>query len=86
MNVGMLWLDSNTQNDLSQRIQSAVSYYRNKYGKSPNLCFLHPQMADASCPKHVGAVEVRTSSAILPNHFWLGIEEDDRKEVVQAAA
>ncbi|MBN2554932.1 MAG: hypothetical protein JXA97_03245 [Anaerolineales bacterium] len=86
MNVGMLWLDSNTRLDVSTRVQSAAEYYRKKYGRNPTLCVIHPEMVDESTPKHVGAIEIRMNSCVLANHFWLGIEEESHKETAQVAA
>ena len=44
MNVGMLWFDNDTKSELDQKIERAALYYRKKYGKVPNLCFVHPSM------------------------------------------
>ena len=72
MKIGMLWFDNDAKTDLNTKIDRAVSYYRQKYGQTPNLCFVHPSMV-ATTPKKPETVEVRTSRSVLPNHFWLGI-------------
>jgi hypothetical protein len=87
MNIGMLWFDNDPKAEINTKIERAASYYRNKYGKSPNLCFVHPTMVrsqDAGLPTDqqpvqavkTSAIEVRTSRSVLPNHFWLGIHND----------
>ncbi|HJW91958.1 MAG TPA: hypothetical protein VJ436_15090 [Anaerolineales bacterium] len=83
MNIGMLWFDNDTKSDLNTKIERAASYYQNKYGKLPNLCFIHPSMAEGLIkevePKEdlptikAGEVEVRATRAVLPNHFWIGV-------------
>ena len=80
MNVGMLWFDNDTKVDLAARIQRAASYYRDKYGRAPNLCFVHPSMLGATPVNTNGGsnngcsgIEVRTTRSVLPNHFWLGV-------------
>jgi hypothetical protein len=84
MNIGMLWFDNDTKSDLETKIQRASSYYQTKYGKQPNLCFVHPSMTpeghedEAEGEKtnkvlRAGSVEVRTTRTVLPNHLWLGI-------------
>ena len=94
MNIGMLWFDNDPKTDLQQRVERAANYYARKYGKHPNLCFVHPTMlpqkaATASNqepstnPLKAGKVEVRPSTSLLPNHFWIGIE---RKEINVALA
>jgi hypothetical protein len=75
MNVGMLWFDNDPKTELSLKIERAATYYRQKYGKKPNVCFVHPSMIQAT-PGNKPArsdIEVRTTKSVLPNHFWIGI-------------
>jgi hypothetical protein len=72
MNIGMLWFDNDIKSDLPTKIQRASDYYRNKYGRTPNVCFVHPSMLPAPVNQAAG-VELRTSRSVLPNHLWLGI-------------
>ena len=78
MNIGMLWFDNDTQSDLNQKIQRAASYYQQKYGKQPDLCYVHPSMAlaiqDGTPGTKPGNIEVKTTKSVLPNHFWIGID------------
>lgn len=79
MNIGMLWFDNDPKAEMTKKIEKAASYYRQKYGKAPNVCFIHPSMlhlesADTVVsPVKAGGVEVRTSRSVLPNHFWIGV-------------
>jgi len=74
MNTGMLWFDNNPKTDLSSKIVQAAAYYQKKYGKKPNLCFVHPSLADknAQCP--VGIL-VKANRLVLPNHLWIGMND-----------
>ena len=72
MNIGMLWFDNDTKADLTAKIQRAAEYYKQKYGRDPNLCFVHPSMI-AEANKPANGVELRTSQSVLPNHLWLGV-------------
>ena len=45
MHTGMLWFD-NSQTALNIKIQKAVDYYHKKYGRTPDLCLVHPSMLD----------------------------------------
>ena len=86
MNIGMLWFDNDPKAEIDIKIERAASYYRTKYGKAPNLCFVHPSMLGGDAPPENaeppagepknGAVEVRASRSVLPNHFWIGIHND----------
>ena len=76
MDIGMLWFDNDKNTDTAAKIQRASAYYKDKYGKAPNLCFVHP----ATMPEvlnDTGGVEVRTSNTMLPNHYWIGINRQE---------
>lgn len=75
MDIGMLWFDSNDNQDVSIRIKQASDYYRSKYGREPNLCYVHPSTGNSGIPKVIDGLKVITSQTVLPDHFWLGIEK-----------
>lgn len=69
MYIGMLWFDNDPKATLDAKIARAVEYYENKYGKKPNLCFVHPSMLSAG----EMPIEVRGNKHVRPNHFWIGM-------------
>jgi hypothetical protein len=83
MKIGMLWFDNDKQTDLTAKIESASQYYFQKYGKLPNICFVHPSMLPKktnspenqkeSASYKAGNVEVKSNQSVLPNHLWIGI-------------
>jgi hypothetical protein len=80
MNVGMLWFDNDRKSDLLTKVTRAATYYKSKYGKHPNICFVHPSMANSSLESrsdekklNAGDIEVCLTKSVLPNHFWIGI-------------
>jgi len=73
MNIGMLWFDNDPKTALDDKILRAATYYQNKYGQAPNVCFVHPSMLPETSKKNAGNVEVRKSRSVLVNHFWLGV-------------
>ena len=85
MNIGMLWFDNDPVQGLDAKVKRAASYYQEKYGKTPTVCFVHPSMIfdsdsvqqEASSKPKIriltGEVEVRSNNSILPNHFWIGV-------------
>jgi hypothetical protein len=75
MKVGMLWFDGKDVDDVGPRVQAAASYYRNKYGRAPTVCFLHPSMMGEVRLVQVDGVRLRPSDSILRGHLWLGVEE-----------
>ncbi len=92
MNVGMLWFDNDPKTALEAKIERAVNYYRKKYGRTPNLCLIHPSAAKDPAsvggaggklktgkPVQSGAegVTVRPYRPVLPGHLWIGVEEEN---------
>ena len=74
MNTGMLWYDSNPKTDLSSKIKRAATYYHQKYGKKPDLCFVHPSIVKKSSKTENG-IMIQPNNLVLPHHFWIGIQE-----------
>lgn len=80
MNVGMLWFDNDPKTDLFAKVTRAATYYQDKYGRNPNICYVHPTMV-ASTPERdseqqsikAGDIEVHLTQLVLPNHLWIGI-------------
>ena len=74
MKVGMLLFDNNPRLDLAAKIAEASSYYLRKYGRQPDLVYVHPSMIQ-NVTSRMGGMEVRSTRMIQPNHLWIGIRE-----------
>ena len=87
MHTGMLWFD-NSQTALTVKIQKAVEYYHKKYGRTPDLCLVHPSMLDedqrGKRQIEVCKLTVRPYRPVLPGHIWIGRE--DAEELGKAEA
>jgi hypothetical protein len=89
MNIGMLWFDNDPKTELASKVKRAASYYRDKYGDKPTVCFVHPSMlplqsgngngSDAEKAFIASGVEVRGNQTVLPNHFWIGVNGSAKK-------
>jgi hypothetical protein len=75
MKEGLLWFDNDSGSGIEQRVGRAVDHYRDKFGRQPDVCYVHPSVA-VKGPKKVGRVRVAPLSSVLRNHFWLGEEKD----------
>ncbi|MCK4314287.1 MAG: hypothetical protein KAX24_00815 [Anaerolineae bacterium] len=89
MKVGLLWYDDDPGHDLAEKIGRAARRYRQKFGASPNICYVHrsvlsPSTSSGQDPqgeassgkvRKVGGVRVSPSPTVLRHHFWLGREE-----------
>ena len=72
MNIGMLWFDNDPKTEIVAKVKEAASYYSQKYGKKPNICFVHPSMMNGE-EKKAGGIAIKTNQSVLPNHFWIGV-------------
>jgi hypothetical protein len=72
MKWGLLWFDDDRKAPLAARVEKAARRYREKFGRSPDVCYVNPvTLSEAEAmPAHVKIIE-RTS--IQPNHFWIGV-------------
>ncbi len=78
MQKGMLWFDDHTHRDLKTKIMRAVIYFESKYGQRPTHCYVHPGMLLG--PRfEIEGVIVSPLPTVLPNHFWIGVEEDEQQ-------
>lgn len=78
MKVGLLWFDDNKSRSLAEKVARAAAYYQQKYAIAPTLCYVHPSTLNGAEFKANG-VEVRAAPTVLPNHFWIGVEEKKTK-------
>jgi hypothetical protein len=89
MDIGMLWYDDDTKRPLDAKVASAVEYFKNKYGATPTVCFVHPSMLPAERARspestlsaaeglRVSAgVQLRPMRTVMINHFWLGVGDN----------
>lgn len=87
MNLGMLWFDNDPKATLEIKIERAAAYYQHKYSHTPTLCFVHPTMISFPPPTDLDdtdrgqspiifcGIEVKKNRSVLPNHFWIGVQE-----------
>jgi hypothetical protein len=73
MDIGMLWFDDGPLS-LGDKIGRAVAFYTEKYGRAPTLCLVNPTTLNGREATMAG-VEVRKARSVMPDHFWIGVEE-----------
>ncbi len=74
MKHGLLWYDSDPNKSLGEKIADAAKHYRDKFGAEPTTCYVHPEQINAKQAKN-GKLRVLGAPKLLPNHFWLEIEQ-----------
>ena len=76
MHTGMLWFDNDPRAALSEKIQKAAEYYRKKFGRIPDICFVHPSMLHEGEKRvELGKMTIRPYRPIMPGHLWIGVED-----------
>ena len=96
MDVGLLWYDNDSNRTLEDKIGRAAQRYREKYGRWPNLCFVHPKavMEQNDSDKRItcllhntqATVQIKSAPNVLVHHLWLGESNGDSPEKQRAAA
>jgi hypothetical protein len=86
MDTGLLWFDDDPRRGLEDKVGRAAQRYRDKYGRWPNTCFVHPQMVTAHLGQELrlaGArrarrkIRVISAPNILLHHYWLGESREE---------
>ena len=85
MDIGMLWFDNDKKASFEKKVERARDYYLKKYGKKPNLCFVHPvtcglsnrdaleRYKQSKSKAVLNGVEIRVTTSLLPHHYWIGV-------------
>lgn len=71
-----VWYDDNPKKAVMDKIDDAVLRYKQKYGKTPNICMLSEkvQTTDYTPLANKLGMEVRTAKNVPQNYFWIGVE------------
>ncbi len=83
MDIGMLWYDDSSRS-LKEKVQRAVEFYTQKYGRSPTLCLVNPAGLNGGERENT-AVPIRAARSVMPNHLWIGVDEEAERKRARAA-
>lgn len=78
MNVGMLWYYGDSEGTLAERLDEAVSYYREKYGQMPTHGVLHESVSAEDLPD-VKGMQFR-NGAVQRDHVRIGTQRSGGAE------
>ena len=90
MKTGLLWFDDDPRKDLEEKVLRAAAHYESKYGRAPDLCYVHPSAFGDNGngkpkTKKAGKVEIRPGRSVLQHHFWLGMATKKKPSQAQPA-
>lgn len=80
---GLLWFD-NSDKPRNQKIIDAATRYRQKHGRRPNLCYVHPSEMEGMCGM-VDGVTIVADAATLKHHYWIGVAKEKDEEAAKTA-
>jgi hypothetical protein len=82
MEIGLLWFDDDPSRELEDKVGRAAQRYRQKYGRWPNTCYVHPQVVadhlvqelrvEGSARSRRRTIRIVSAQNILLHHYWLG--------------
>jgi hypothetical protein len=82
MKTGLLWYDADLQAGLPDRIARAAERYRQKFGRTPTLCYVNPAVLAGQAEPEVEVefrldgtsvrIQVIAAAHVLLHHYWLG--------------
>lgn len=78
LQVGLLWYDGDPKRPLTTKVERAVSRYREKYGRSPNACYVHQDALERNMEWQ--GVRIVGVPNVLPDHFWVGVAGAARRQ------
>lgn len=73
MKTGLLWFDDSAKVPLATKVENAARRYRERFGRSPNVCYVHPQTL-AGQAVVTSVVRIVELASVQPNHFWVGVQ------------
>ncbi len=83
MDIGMLWYDDSSRS-LKEKVQRAVEFYTQKYGRTPTLCLINPASLNGG-ERESTPVPIRAARSVMPNHLWIGVDEEVERSRGRAA-
>ncbi len=72
MKSGLLWYDASAS-PIDRKIADAVRRYQEKFGVSPNTCFVNDK--DFKPETELPHLRIAAKQTILPNHVWVGLSD-----------
>ena len=81
----LVWYDSDRKRKLEEKVAQAAERYTERFGAAPEVVLLNPTQAGEE--ERIAGIPVRATPLVLPNHVYIGVEEQaDGAAPVSAAA
>jgi hypothetical protein len=80
----LVWYDNDRKRKLEEKVAQAAERYTERFGAAPQIVLLNP--AQAGEIETVAGIPVRTTSLVLPNHVYIGVDEPGDHAATETAA
>jgi hypothetical protein len=82
MSTGLLWFDGDAKKPRNQKIQEAATAHHRKFGKWPNVCYVHKSdLADGTeTGLGPGRIIIEAQGFVLPGHYQVFVRERDEAD------
>ena len=74
VSLGWLWFDDDPKTSLEDKMGTASTRFRLKFGHAPKICYVCPGALAGHNPAF-GALQLRSAPNVLPGHFLFVVEE-----------
>ncbi|MCX7855170.1 MAG: hypothetical protein N2556_04200 [Anaerolineae bacterium] len=76
--IGLLWFDDSPQRSLQEKVKQAARRYAEKFGRPPNVCYVHPSALNGATVVDIGGHRLRVEArrSVLRDHFLIGVCDD----------
>jgi len=79
MEEGLLFFDNSPKRDLAEKVAAAADRYRFKFGRRPNLCYVHTSALPLDSAE-LNGVRLVGAGNVTKNYFWIGVEQEVLRE------
>lgn len=71
-----VWYDDNPKKTVGAKIDEAVLRYKQRYGRSPDICMLNDAVltSDYEASEANPDIRIRAAKNVPYNYFWVGNE------------
>ena len=69
---GLLWYEA--EGALEDKVRNAARRYKEKHGKAPTVCYVHPSLCSEKA--EVDGCVVLSHPSVLKDHLWIGVANE----------
>lgn len=72
LQTAIMWFDNSPSVPFDEKVNEAAAAYRDKFGRSPNVCYVNPGDLPNDLTPRLGLV-VEPEPSVLRHHIYVGV-------------